>query len=121
MNYNLYIKNMKKFHSLIVSSVSIFLIAIVITASFFFANRTPVALGQGTNQVLDGCGWSETIGWVCFDKTQSYDVNVDASGNMNGYGWSENIGWVNSADSPYLVFRLEGALQRQMLNWWERQ
>src|SRR5487761_23732 len=63
----------------------------------------------GSGDALFGDAWSETIGWISFNCTNTneggcgssnYGVNVDANGNFSGYAWSENEGWIsfNAAD-----------------------
>jgi len=57
---------------------------------------------------VGGWAWSENIGWVSFNSSDSgagggadYGVNIDKNtGVMSGYAWSKHIGWIsfNAAD-----------------------
>lgn len=57
---------------------------------------------------VSGWAWSENIGWISFNCTNSpglcdlvnYGVNVATSGDLSGFAWSETVGWIsfNSAD-----------------------
>lgn len=61
----------------------------------------------GSTDNLSGWAWSENIGWISFNCTNTncgvidYGVNIDPTGNLSGYAWSEQIGWIsfNSADT----------------------
>src|SRR5690348_8951689 len=81
------------------------LIALVSTA------RTPVAHAQTGSTSghlgLIGWAWSDTIGWISMDCSNTstcgntaYGISIDNNGVLSGFGWSDNIGWVsaNSAD-----------------------
>lgn len=75
-----------------------------LVAGGFFAHR----VFAGPEHNVSGWAWSENIGWVSFNSSDSgagggadYGVNIDEStGVMSGYAWSENIGWIsfNAAD-----------------------
>ncbi|MBI2042472.1 MAG: hypothetical protein HYT21_01880 [Candidatus Nealsonbacteria bacterium] len=68
---------------------------------------TGVALADdvlaGTGENVSGFAWSENIGWVSFNCTNTgscgssdYGVDInDESGEFSGHAWSENIGWVS--------------------------
>ncbi len=50
---------------------------------------------------VSGFAWSENIGWIssnCTDTatcgTSDYGINVGADETLSGYAWSENIGWI---------------------------
>jgi hypothetical protein len=56
----------------------------------------------GTSDNLSGYAWSENIGWISFNCTNSgtcgtsnYGVNIAENGDLSGYAWSENIGWIS--------------------------
>lgn len=82
--------------------VFIFL-AILLVAAFgfyFYKNSAQIArAGVGSN--VFGYAWSETIGWLSFNNTNTggptdYGVSLDASTlEFSGYAWSEHIGWVS--------------------------
>ncbi len=56
----------------------------------------------GTNDNVSGWAWSDTVGWISFNctdtnscGTSSYGVRVDEiTGVFSGYAWSDNIGWI---------------------------
>jgi hypothetical protein len=56
----------------------------------------------GFSNNLSGYAWSDNIGWISFNCTDTnscgtadYGVNVDqATGLLSGYAWSDNVGWV---------------------------
>mgnify|MGYP001584455743 CR=1 FL=1 len=56
-----------------------------------------------TSDTLSGYAWSDNIGWVSFNctdtnscGTSNYGVTVNAiTGNFSGFAWSDNIGWVS--------------------------
>lgn len=57
----------------------------------------------GSQHNLSGYAWSENVGWLSFNctntsscTTSDYGVNIDTStGNFTGYAWSDSIGWVS--------------------------
>ncbi len=60
------------------------------------------SVNAGASDVLSGYAWSDTIGWISFNctntatcGTSSYGVTVAAGGAMSGYAWSDNIGWIS--------------------------
>ena len=75
---------------------------------------------------LSGYAWSDTIGWISFNCTNTsscttadYGVHINEStGVMSGYAWSSNVGWVsfNQSDlslcpsAPCSATASEGAL-----------
>ena len=84
----------------------LFALLLIGALSWFSAGETPLRASSSDN--LSGYAWSETIGWISFNCTNSgscgtsnYGVTVAPSGALSGYAWSENIGWIsfNSADT----------------------
>lgn len=73
--------------------------------AFFFITVFAFA---GSSDNVSGWAWSENIGWISFNCTNSgtcatsnYGVTVAPNGDFSGYAWSENIGWIsfNSSDT----------------------
>ena len=91
---------------LVVGFVLAILIALGFVLDRFFPAR-PIQSASTDN--VSGWTWSETIGWISFNctntgtcGTSNYGVNVNpTSGDFSGYAWSENIGWIsfNRADT----------------------
>ena len=76
---------------------------------FGLRNRTS-AVEAGTGDNVSGYAWSENIGWISFNctntgscGTSNYGVDIDSeTGLFSGYTWSENIGWIDFAPAgPY--------------------
>ncbi|MBI2463163.1 MAG: hypothetical protein HYV65_02945 [Candidatus Spechtbacteria bacterium] len=78
----------------------------MVAASIFIiwqthSNKVKEAHASATDNV-SGFAWSENIGWISFNDTdsgagggQSYGVNYTvATEQLTGYAWSENIGWI---------------------------
>ena len=87
-------------------------ICLIIIGSFlvFEYFLYPKIVKSAATDNVSGWVWSETIGWINFNctntgtcGTSNYGVNVDSStGDFSGYAWSENIGWIDFAPSgPY--------------------
>ncbi|MEX0917249.1 MAG: hypothetical protein WDZ90_01895 [Candidatus Paceibacterota bacterium] len=57
----------------------------------------------GSSDNVSGYAWSDTIGWISFNCTDTsscgsvdYGVNVNEdTGDLSGYAWSDTIGWVS--------------------------
>lgn len=47
-----------------------------------------------TDSLIRGDVWSEQMGWINLDPTNSGVIN-DGNGNLSGYAWGENAGWIN--------------------------
>lgn len=69
--------------------------------SFFFLTA-PLLSFAGSSDNLSGWAWSETIGWISFNCTNSgtcgasdYGVNVSPNGDLSGFAWTETIGWIS--------------------------
>ncbi len=87
-----------------VPAVLVFLafFAIVLTSLFYFHFFSPTQVEASATDNLSGYAWSENIGWISFNCTDTgtcatspYGVTVSATGALSGYAWSENIGWVS--------------------------
>lgn len=86
------------------SRTVIFITAVVVLVTIFvidpglYNNKA----NAGVSHNLSGYAWSETVGWISFNCTDSsscsttdYGVGVNkSSGNLFGYAWSSNIGWI---------------------------
>ena len=68
----------------------------------FYVLHTYRATGS-TSDNVSGYAWSETIGWISFNCTNTgscpsvdYGVTVDGvTGDISGHAWSSNIRWIN--------------------------
>jgi len=76
------------------------IVGVALSVTFFLTAAQPVS--SDTTDNLSGWAWSENIGWISFNCTNSgscassdYGVNVKNSGDLQGYAWSENVGWVS--------------------------
>ena len=56
----------------------------------------------GLTHNLSGYAWSDNIGWISFNCTNTdscaasdYGVNIDQNDKFSGYAWSDNIGWIS--------------------------
>jgi hypothetical protein len=87
-----------------------FALVILIALGFILDRFFPIKPTQSAaTDNVSGWAWSETIGWISFNCTNTgtcgisnYGVSVDsATGDFSGYAWSENIGWIsfNRADT----------------------
>lgn len=91
-------KKTRQYLYLFISAVAILLI---LNAIYGIEGRNTANAGSQHN--LSGYVWSDNIGWISFNCTNTstcgvsdYGVNVDTvSGNMSGYAWSGNIGWIS--------------------------
>ena len=85
----------------------------IIGLLFFAGLMTPypapsgsVALAGAAHNV-SGFAWSDTIGWISFNCTDTsscgtadYGVAIDEQGGiMSGYAWSPHIGWISFNES----------------------
>jgi hypothetical protein len=90
---------MKKTFKIIIISASVVFI-------FGFFIFTKGFAGGGIEYDVSGYAWSENIGLISFNSSNTgasidYGVKVEAGmGLFSGYAWSENIGWItfNQAD-----------------------
>lgn len=90
----------KSGHNIVlVIAVLLFVAALIYGA--FFANNTKQA-SAGSEHNLYGWAWSDNIGWISFNctntsscATSDYGVNIATNGDMSGYAWSGNIGWIS--------------------------
>lgn len=82
------------------------LIAVAIAGGVAFYNlhnKSSQKVYAGTGDNVTGYAWSENIGWISFNNTNtgggvSYGVNIAQNsgvGVLSGYAWSENIGWIS--------------------------
>lgn len=86
------------------------LFAILLAAAGFVYQFSyhPQEAQAGGEHNLSGYAWSDNIGWISFNCTNTnscaasnYGVNVDGAGNISGQAWSDNVGWIsfNIADT----------------------
>lgn len=82
-----------------VSAIWITVLLALVAILFLLAYKHSSA---STSDNLSGWTWSENIGWISFNCTNTgncgssnYGVNVAANGSLSGYAWSENIGWIS--------------------------
>lgn len=83
-------------------------IMVVLALGFlFFGNNQKVPdVKAATTDDIAGYAWSENIGWVSFNCTNTscagsnYGVNLNGDNTLSGYAWSDSIGWIsfNAAD-----------------------
>lgn len=79
--------------------VSVMVLVIIFSVDFNI-NRGSVEASVSHN--LSGYAWSDTIGWISFNCTDTnscgtsdYGVGVsESNGTLFGYAWSSNIGWI---------------------------
>lgn len=59
----------------------------------------------GSSDNISGWAWSENIGWISFNSTNTvspvnYGVDINAgNGKFSGYAWSDNVGWLSFTPS----------------------
>lgn len=61
------------------------------------------ASSQSLPTSLVGYAWSDTIGWIDLNcsntdscASSDFGIRISADGALSGYGWSEHIGWVSA-------------------------
>jgi hypothetical protein len=106
----------------------IFLIIFLVVFGFLIFNfRKVEKVEAGATDNVRGWAWSETIGWISFNRINcdaddngfsdgipagcppagtpipNYGVDIDnVTGNFSGFAWSENIGWIRfDPPAPY--------------------
>jgi hypothetical protein len=91
-------KNLYSAGALLVASL------LIIGATFFIAPR-PV-LSQATPTSIAGYAWSDNIGWIdlnCSNSgvcgTNPFGLSINASGGISGYVWSDSVGWISANSS----------------------
>jgi len=82
--------------------IFIFLAIFLIVLGFLIFNfKKPKKIEAAATDNVWGWAWSENIGWISFNSTNTgsainYGVNIDSSnGTLSGQAWSENIGWIS--------------------------
>lgn len=62
----------------------------------------PLIAEAGSGHNLSNYLWSDNVGWVSLNCTNTnscgvadYGVNVDTGGNFSGYAWNDNVGWIS--------------------------
>ncbi len=94
----------------------------LLIAGFFVFGDTSILKAQSTLLEMDGFAWANTNdagtngpGWIYFkdplNDPATWQVTIDASGNLNGYAWAnpvdaisgeKNFGWVKFGGTPPL-------------------
>ena len=64
-----------------------------------------IAEAATESNYLSGYAWSDNVGWISFDCSNTnscgsvnYGVNVHLGGELSGYAWSDNMGWITFND-----------------------
>lgn len=91
-------KKIRQYLLLFISSA-----VILLALNSILGVRRENTANAGSQHNLSGYAWSDNIGWISFNCTNTatcgasdYGVNVNTiSGNMSGYAWSDNIGWIS--------------------------
>ncbi len=78
------------------------LVVLVVGLSTILGSPKNVA-SQSTGVAITGFAWSDNIGWIDLNCTNSgvcgtdhFGLSVNSSGVLSGYAWSDNIGWVSA-------------------------
>ncbi|MDP6387982.1 MAG: hypothetical protein QGG63_01770 [Candidatus Pacebacteria bacterium] len=94
----------KSAHNILLAIAALLFIAVLFYGAFF-ANGVDTAKA-GSVQNMSGWAWSDNIGWISFNCTDTnscgtvdYGVNAVANGNLSGYAWSDNVGWITFNES----------------------
>jgi hypothetical protein len=84
-------------------SCILFLVSIFLAAACVLS---PGAVLADSGDNVSGFAWSENIGWVTSNCTDTgtcadsdYGINIGADEKLSGYAWSENIGWITFNES----------------------
>jgi hypothetical protein len=87
-------------------SATVFLGAVFLAVLVSFLLTPRPALSQGTGTPITGYFWSDTIGWIDLNCSNSgvcgttpFGLSIDSSGNITGDAWSDSIGWVSANPS----------------------
>lgn len=67
----------------------------------------PVFAFAGSSDNVSGWAWSENIGWISFNCTNTnscgtvnYGIHINpGNGKFSGYAWSDNVGWLSFTSS----------------------
>lgn len=81
---------------------AVFLILVGVVGLSAALLPAPVAVA-GTQDNLSGWAWSQNVGWISFNCTNTsscatvdYGVHIDpTTGILSGFAWSENVGWIS--------------------------
>lgn len=81
-----------------------FVAALLVVASAPFR-----AVSQTSPTNLIGYAWSENVGWVDLNCSNSdscisnnFGIRIEADGVLSGQAWSDNIGWISSSEADLL-------------------
>ncbi len=84
----------------------VLLAGVGVLVAVFVVSHFPESFA-GPEHNVSGWAWSENIGWISFNSTNTgggnYGVSMDAqNGKFSGYAWSEHIGWIDfKPEGPY--------------------
>ncbi|MBT3282864.1 hypothetical protein HON59_01750 [bacterium] len=94
----------KSGHNIVLVIAALLFIAVLIYGAFFVDGVKQASAGSSQN--VSGYAWSDNIGWISFNCTDTsscgtsdYGVNIATNGAMSGYAWSDNIGWISFEES----------------------
>ena len=98
-------------------------IGILASVVFFGTTHTAYA---GVQDNVSGWLWSETIGWISLNCTNTntcstvdYGVKTDASGYFSGYAWSSNVGWISFNASDISGCPGGSCTQARLMTTWD--
>ena len=94
----------KSGHNIVLAIAALLFIVALIYGAFFADSIKQASAGSAQN--VSGYAWSDNIGWISFNCTDTsscgtvdYGVNIATDGDMSGYAWSDNIGWISFEES----------------------
>lgn len=94
----------KSGHNIILAIAAILFIAVLVYGAFFVGDTEKAEAGNQHN--LSGWAWSDNIGWISFNCTDTstcgtvdYGIDAAVNGDLSGYAWSDNIGWITFNES----------------------
>lgn len=89
----------KSGHNIILVIATLLFMAVLIYGAFFADSVKQASAGSLQN--VSGYAWSDNIGWISFNCTDTgscgavnYGVNIATDGDMSGHAWSDNVGWI---------------------------
>lgn len=94
----------KSGHNIILAIAALLFMAVLFYGAFFAGDTEKAE--AGTQHNISGWAWSDNIGWISFNCTDTsscgtvdYGVDAAANGDFSGYAWSDNIGWLTFNES----------------------
>lgn len=110
----------KTAHSIILVFASLLFIVALLYGAFFAGGV--IETKAGTSHNVSGFAWSDNVGWISFNCSDSnscnsvdYGVNIAQDGILSGYAWNDIMGWTsfNKAD---LAGCASGACEAKLVN-----